>query len=143
MIREPEGIIARLVSHLCQAGQRFIRFHRVLDASQFMHKSLGKVETIFERHTLLTSFFSAVSPPCESCEIDKKDQQQEHQQFHPSLPFRRSSVIAPLVLSLLASLPRVYRVRLSFTSAMQRIRVAYVGVMRGTGHYRTALTLPR
>ena len=46
------------------------------------------------------SAFSAVSPPFESCEIDEQDQQQEHQQFHTSLPFRRVSVIALLVLSL-------------------------------------------
>jgi len=46
------------------------------------------------------SAFSAVSPPFESCEIDEQDQQQEQQQFHTSLPFRRVSVMALLVLSL-------------------------------------------
>src|SRR5258708_31349872 len=56
MIRDRERITARLVSRLCRAGQRFIRLHRILDASQFLCKACGKEETIFERHTLLTSF---------------------------------------------------------------------------------------
>src|SRR6266702_3653564 len=56
MIRDPDRSIARLVSRLCPASQRFIRFHRIFEASQFMRKALGKVETIGERHPLLTSF---------------------------------------------------------------------------------------
>src|SRR5260221_14359276 len=56
MIRDPDRSIARLVSRLCPASQRFIRFHRIFEASQFMRKALGKVETIGERHPLLPSF---------------------------------------------------------------------------------------
>ena len=70
MIRDPDRIIARLVSRLRQAGQRFIRLHRVLDASQFLCKPLGKVETIFERHTYLPLSVLTIEPyreqvPCE------------------------------------------------------------------------------
>src|SRR6266496_512167 len=88
-----------------------------------------KVSASFPFRTI--SAFSAVSPPFESCEIDKQDQQQEHQQFHTSLPFRRASVIALLMpIALLVPLPRVSPPRLASTSAKQRMRVASVGVLR-------------
>lgn len=53
MIRDPDGIIARLVSRLCPVGQCFIRFYRVLDARQFLRSAWGKEETIFEGRTYL------------------------------------------------------------------------------------------
>src|SRR5260370_41391270 len=62
MIRDPDRIIARLVSRLCPAGQRFICFHRILDASQFVCKALGKEETIFERHTYLPLSQPTIEP---------------------------------------------------------------------------------
>jgi len=112
-----------------------------LQASHRVLTLRGRSRHSFPFRTI--SAFSAVSPPFESCEIDKQDQQQEHQQFHTSLPFRRASVIALLMPSaLLVPLVRVYPPRLASTSAKQRIRVAHVGVLRVTGNHLTALTLP-
>jgi hypothetical protein len=114
--------------------ERLQASHRVLTVR-------GRSRRSFPCRTI--SAFSAVSPP--------RDQLRDRQAgpaartatvpYVTSFPesFRDCTACA---FSLLVSLPRVYPPSLSSTSAKQRIRVACVGVMRVTGKYLTALTLP-
>src|SRR6266852_7166410 len=64
VVHEPDRRKATLLSRLCHAGQRFIRFHRVRDACQYRQKALGKEETLGERHSFI-SFLSFQKGPCQ------------------------------------------------------------------------------